>query len=52
MAISTILFVILLLFLVGALPSWPYSRNWGYAPSGAIGVIAIVLLVMVLLGRA
>ena len=51
MSVSTILLVILVLFLIGALPSWPHSRGWGYGPSGAIGAIAIILLVLVLLGR-
>ncbi len=48
---STILLVILILLLVGALPSWPYSRGWGYAPSGLLGVILVVLLILLLLGR-
>lgn len=48
---STILFVILVLLLLGAIPSWPHSRNWGYAPSGGLGLVVVVLLVLVLLGR-
>jgi carbon starvation protein CstA len=51
MALSTILLVILILLLVGAVPAWPYSRAWGYYPSGVLGVVLIVLLVMLLLGR-
>ena len=51
MTVSTILLIILVLALIGALPSWPHSRSWGYAPSGAVGTILIVLLVLVLLGR-
>jgi len=51
MTLSTILLIILILFLVGALPSWPYSRAWGYRPSGALGTIVIILLILVLLGR-
>ena len=48
---STVLIVILILVLVGALPTWGHSRNWGYAPSGLLGTILIVLLVLALLGR-
>ena len=47
----TILLVIVLLMLLGAIPTWPHSRGWGYAPSGTLGVILIVLLVLVLAGR-
>ncbi|HET7010042.1 MAG TPA: DUF3309 family protein [Anaerolineales bacterium] len=46
---STILLVILLLLLIGALPAWPYSRSWGYGPSGLLGVLLVVLVVAVLL---
>lgn len=49
--LGTILLIILILLLVGAIPSWPYSRGWGYGPSGILGVIVIVLLVLVLMGR-
>jgi hypothetical protein len=45
----TILFIILILFLIGAIPTWPHSRNWGYAPSGGLGTILIVLLILYLL---
>ncbi len=48
---STILLVILVLLLVGALPTWPYSRGWGYYPSGGLGLIVIILLVLALSGR-
>ncbi len=51
MAISTILLIILILLLVGALPSWPHSRSWGYAPSGVVGLIVVVLIVLLLMGR-
>ena len=51
MAIGTLLLIILILLLVGALPSWPYSRSWGYAPSGGLGVILLILLILVLMGR-
>jgi hypothetical protein len=49
--VSTILLIILILLLVGALPSWPYSRSWGYGPSGLLGVVLVVLVVLLLLGR-
>jgi len=48
---STILIIILILLLIGALPSWGYSRGWGYGPSGLLGLILIVLIILVLLGR-
>lgn len=51
MALSTILLVILVLLLVGAVPAWPYSRGWGYYPSGLLGVVLIVILILVLMGR-
>ena len=51
MTLSTILIIILILLLIGAIPSWPYSRGWGYGPSGIVGVILVVLLILVLLGR-
>jgi Protein of unknown function (DUF3309) len=49
--VITILLVIVLLMLLGAIPTWPHSRGWGYAPSGTLGLILIVLLVLVLAGR-
>lgn len=49
--LGTILLVILILILIGALPTWSYSRGWGYGPSGILGVIVIVLLILVLMGR-
>jgi hypothetical protein len=49
--LGTILLMLLALFLVGSLPTWPHSANWGYAPSGAIGAILIIVLVLLLLGR-
>jgi hypothetical protein len=49
--VSTILLIILVLLLVGALPTWPHSRAWGYGPSGLLGVILVVLLILLLLGR-
>lgn len=50
MSIGLILLIILVLVLVGALPSWPHSRSWGYMPSGTIGLIVVILVVMLLLG--
>jgi hypothetical protein len=47
----TILIIILVLALVGALPSWPYSRGWGYYPSGGLGLIVLILVILLLLGR-
>jgi hypothetical protein len=49
--VSTILLIILILLLVGALPSWPYSRSWGYGPSGLLGIVLVVLIVLLLLGQ-
>ena len=48
---STILLIILILFLVGALPTWPYSANWGYGPSGGLSLILLVLVVLLVTGR-
>jgi hypothetical protein len=48
--ISTILLVILILLLIGALPAWPHSRQWGYGPSGGLGLVVVILLVLLLLG--
>jgi hypothetical protein len=50
MAVSTILLVILILLLIGALPTWPHSTGWGYRPSGLIGLVLIVLLILLLMG--
>lgn len=47
----TILVVVLVLILLGVIPAWPHSRSWGYAPSGVIGLIVLVLLIMMLTGR-
>jgi hypothetical protein len=51
MTLGTILLIILILLLIGAIPSWPYSRGWGYGPSGILGVVLVVLLILVLMGR-
>jgi hypothetical protein len=48
---GTILFVILILMLVGVLPTWPHSRNWGYYPSGGLGLILLILIILLFLGR-
>lgn len=48
---GTILLIILILFLIGALPSWPYSREWGYGPTGGVGLIVIIVVVLVVMGR-
>jgi Protein of unknown function (DUF3309) len=49
--VSTILIVLLILLVIGALPTWPYSSGWGYYPSGGLGLILIILLVLALMGR-
>lgn len=51
MSVGTILLVILILILVGALPTWPHSKSWGYFPSGGIGLVVLILLILVLTGR-
>ncbi len=51
MSLGTILVIILILVLIGAIPNWGYSRGWGYGPSGIVGVILVVVLVLALLGR-
>ena len=49
--LSTILLVILILMLLGAMPTWNHSRNWGYAPSGGLGLIVLIVIILLLLGR-
>jgi hypothetical protein len=49
--VGTVLLIVLILLLVGALPTWPYSGNWGYGPSGLLGTVLVVLLILVLIGR-
>jgi Protein of unknown function (DUF3309) len=51
MSLGTILVIILILLLVGALPSWPYSSGWGYYPSGGVGLVLVIILILLLLGR-
>lgn len=49
--LSTILLIVLILLLIGALPSWPHSAKWGYGPSGGLGLILVIIIILVLLGR-
>ena len=49
--LSTLLIVVLILLLLGALPTWPHSRQWGYYPSGGLGLVLLILVILVLLGR-
>ena len=51
MSLGTLLLIVLILLLIGAIPSWPYSRGWGYAPSGGLGLLVIILLALLLTGR-
>ena len=51
MSLAMILLIVLLLMLVGAVPTWSHSRNWGYAPSGGIGLLVLVLVVLLVMGR-
>jgi hypothetical protein len=48
---GTILLIILILLLIGAIPAWPYSRSWGYGPSGGLGLIVVILIILLLTGR-
>lgn len=51
MSLGTILLIVLILLLIGAFPSWPHSRNWGYGPSGGLGLVVTIVIVLLLLGR-
>lgn len=51
MSLGMILLIIIVLMLVGAIPTWPHSRNWGYGPSGGLGLVLLILLILLLLGR-
>ncbi len=51
MNLATVLIIILILMLVGALPSWPHSANWGYGPSGGLGLVVLILIILLLLGK-
>lgn len=51
MSLGTILLIVLILLLIGAIPSWPHSRGWGYGPSGGLGLVVLILVVLLLLGK-
>jgi len=51
MSLGTILLIVLILLLVGALPSWPHSSSWGYGPSGGLGLVVVIVLILLLLGK-
>jgi hypothetical protein len=51
MTLGTILLIILIIVLIGAVPAWPYSRSWGYGPSGILGIIVVILIILALTGR-
>jgi hypothetical protein len=51
MSLGTILLIVLVLMLIGAVPTWPHSRSWGYGPSGGLGLVVVVLIVLLLMGR-
>jgi hypothetical protein len=51
MGLGTILLIVLILMLIGAIPAWPHSRGWGYAPSGVLGLVVLIIIVLLLLGR-
>ena len=51
MSLGTILLIVLILMLIGAIPSWPHSRSWGYGPTGGIGLLVIIIVVLLLMGR-
>ena len=51
MSLGTILLIILILILLGAIPAWPHSRGWGYGPSGILGVVLVIVLILMLMGR-
>lgn len=51
MSLGLLLLIILVLFLVGAIPSWPHSRNWGYGPSGGIGLVLVIVIILMLMGK-
>ncbi|MGE8099383.1 DUF3309 family protein [Pseudomonas fluorescens] len=51
MSLGTIVVIILILLLIGAFPSWPHSRNWGYAPTGGLGIVLVIVIVLLLMGR-
>ncbi|MEO6422051.1 MAG: DUF3309 family protein [Candidatus Nitrotoga sp.] len=51
MSLGTILLIIVILMLIGAIPSWPHSQNWGYGPSGGLGLVVLILIVLLLMGK-
>lgn len=51
MSLGTILLIVLILMLIGSFPSWPHSRSWGYGPSGGLGLVVVILVILLLLGR-
>ena len=51
MTLGTILLIVVILLLIGAIPSWPHSRSWGYGPSGGLGLVLVIIIVLVLLGK-
>ncbi len=51
MSVGTVLLIVLILLLIGAVPAWPHSKNWGYYPSSGLGLVVVILLVLVLMGR-
>jgi hypothetical protein len=51
MTLGTILLIVLVLLLIGAIPSWPHSRSWGYGPSGGLGIVVIIIIVLLVMGR-
>lgn len=51
MTLTTVLLIVLILILVGVIPAWPHSRSWGYGPSSAMGIVAVILLLLLLTGR-
>jgi len=50
MTLGTILLIVLILILIGAIPTWPHSRSWGYGPSGGLGLVVVILLILILMG--
>jgi hypothetical protein len=51
MSLGTILLIVLVLMLIGAFPSWPHSRSWGYGPSGGLGLVVVVIIILLIMGR-
>jgi Protein of unknown function (DUF3309) len=51
MSLGTILLIVLILMLIGVIPTWPHSRSWGYAPGGVVGLVVLIILVLLLMGR-